>query len=70
MRIPSPSKQLWIASFVKEIKELLKKGNVTPDTPHDDDPIILVTANYRVKLNSDGTVEKLKKRIALRGDLI
>jgi hypothetical protein len=54
----------------KEIKELLKKGTVTPDTPHDDDPIIPVTAKYRVKLNFDGTFEKLKTRIALRGDLM
>jgi hypothetical protein len=33
MRLPPSSKQLWIASFVKEIKELLKKGTVTQDTP-------------------------------------
>jgi Reverse transcriptase (RNA-dependent DNA polymerase) len=57
-------------SFVKEIKELLKKGTVCHETPNDDDPVIPVTAKHRVKLNADGSIEKLKTRIALRGDLM
>jgi hypothetical protein len=61
---------MWIQSHVKEVKELLKKGTVVHDIPNEDDPIIPVTAKYRVKLNSDGTIEKLKTRIALRGDLM
>ena len=70
MQLPVQIKQLWIASFVKELKELLRKGTVSHETPNDDDPIIPVTAKHRVKLNADGSIEKLKTRIALRGDLM
>jgi hypothetical protein len=70
LKLPPHIKRLWILSFVKELKELIKKDTVIHDTPNDDDPIIPVTAKQRVKLNSDGSVEKLKTRIALRGDLM
>jgi hypothetical protein len=70
LKLPPHIKRLWILSFVKELKELIKKDTVVHDTPNDDDPIIPVTAKHRVKLNSDGSVEKLKTRIALRGDLM
>jgi hypothetical protein len=33
------------------------------------DPIIPVTVKFRVKLNSEGTADKLKARMAYRGDL-
>ena len=33
-----------------------------------DEPVIPVTAKFRVKLQSNGKVEKLKTRICLRGD--
>jgi hypothetical protein len=70
MKLPPHIKKVWIKSFVTEIKELLRKGTVERETPNEDDPIIPVTAKHRVKLTSDGLVEKLKTRIALRGDLM
>ena len=70
LKLPPHIKKLWITSFVKELKELIKKGTVEHEAPNDDDPIIPVTAKHRVKLTSDGLVEKLKTRIALRGDLM
>jgi hypothetical protein len=60
---------LWIKSFVKELKELIKKGTFVHENPYKDDPIIPVTAKYRVKLISEGLVEKQKSRIALRVDM-
>jgi hypothetical protein len=59
-------------TFVSEIKEILttERNSVERETPNEDDPIIPVTAKHRVKLTSDGLVEKLKTRIALRGDLM
>ena len=36
--------------------------------PNEDDPIIPVTAKFRTKIKSDGTIEKLKARVCLRGD--
>jgi hypothetical protein len=67
---PPHIKTLWIKSFVKEMKELIKKETVTHETPSKDDPIIPVTVKYRVKITSEGLVEKLKTRIALRGDMM
>jgi Reverse transcriptase (RNA-dependent DNA polymerase) len=67
---PPHIKTLWIKSFVKELKELIKKDTVVHETPNIDDPIIPVTAKYRVKLTADGLVDKLKTRIALRGDMM
>jgi hypothetical protein len=68
MKLPPRTKKFWIASFVKELKEVLKKGTVEHDTPNEDDVIIPVTVKLRVKLTADGLVEKLKTRIVLRGD--
>ena len=43
-------------------------GTFTKEEPNPDEPIIPVTAKARVKIKSDGTVDKLKIRICLRGD--
>jgi hypothetical protein len=67
---PPHIKTLWIKSFVKELKELIKKETVTHETPNKDDPFIPVTVKYRVKITSEGLVEKLKTPIALRGDMM
>jgi hypothetical protein len=67
---PPHIKILWIKSSVKELKELIKEGTVVHENRNNDDNIIPITAKYRVKLTSEGLVEKLKTRIALRGDMI
>jgi hypothetical protein len=67
---PTTTKSLWTKSFAKEFNELIKKGTVAHDTPSKDDPIIPITVKYRVKLTSEGQVDKLKTRIALRGDMM
>jgi hypothetical protein len=48
----------------------IKKGTVAHDTPTKDDPMLSVTVKYRVKLTSEGQVDKPKTRIALRGDMM
>jgi hypothetical protein len=45
---PPHIKILWIKSFVKELKELIKKGTVIHEIPNKDDAIIPVTVKYRV----------------------
>jgi hypothetical protein len=70
MKLPPRTKKFWIASFVKDLKEVLRKGTVEHGTPNEDDAIIPVTVKLRVKLTAEGLVEKLKTRIALRGDLM
>ena len=43
-------------------------GTFAKEEPRANEPIIPVTAKARVKIKSDGTVDKLKIRICLRGD--
>jgi hypothetical protein len=57
MKLPPRTKKFWIASFVKELKEVLRKGTVEHDTPNEDDAIIPVTVKLRVKLTAEGLVE-------------
>jgi hypothetical protein len=70
IKLPHTFKVFWAASLLKELKEVIKKGTFKIDTPTSDDPIIPVTAKFRVKLTTDGTIDKLKSRIALQGDLM
>jgi Reverse transcriptase (RNA-dependent DNA polymerase) len=70
IKLPPHLQKFWAASLLKELKEVIKKGTFISDTPTSEDPIIPVTAKFRVKLTTDGTIDKLKSRIALRGDLM
>ena len=70
MTMPEHIKVHWINSFRKELRVLFKMETFSKDvTVLDTDEIIPVTAKYRTKLQSNGTIEKLKTRICLRGDL-
>ena len=68
-KLPSHLKRPWKHSFRKELETLIKKmGTFAKEEPRANEPIIPVTAKARVKIKSDGTVDKLKIRICLRGD--
>jgi hypothetical protein len=70
MHLPDTIKKHWVESLKKEIKALISKETFVPETPRPDDVITPVTAKFRVKLQAAGTIDKLKTRIALRGDLL
>ena len=70
LKLPTSVRKAWTKSFIKELKEIIKKDTVSKVGHEPGDPIIPVTAKFRVKLNPDGTIEKLKTRIALRGDMM
>ncbi|KAG7371220.1 reverse transcriptase RNA-dependent DNA polymerase [Nitzschia inconspicua] len=70
LKLPPHVMNHWSASILKELKVLVKKQTFVIDTPNSGDPIIPVTAKFRVKLTKDGMIEKLKSRIALRGALM
>ena len=66
-----PEKQLleWLKSFHKELKLLIITMKCFAiEQPNKDDPLIPVTAKFRTKIKSDGTIDKLKTRVCLRGD--
>ena len=68
MTLPLHLRKHWAKSFKAELNTLLRmKTFAIEEKPHDE-PVISVTAKFRVKLQSNGKVEKLKTRICLRGD--
>ena len=68
-KLPPHLKRPWKQSFRKELEVLIKKMiTFSKEDPEPNEPIIPVTAKARVKIKSDGTVDKLKIRICLRGD--
>jgi hypothetical protein len=69
LRLPEHLKSHWMISLKKEIQALLAKQTFVQETPFSDDVVTPVTAKFRVKLLSTGMIDKLKTRIAFRGDL-
>jgi hypothetical protein len=69
LKVAMPQRRYWQEAMRKEVSEVIKKGTFVKSEPQSGDPIIPVTVKFRVKLNSEGTVDKLKARMAYRGDL-
>lgn len=68
-RTPERQRQPWLKSLRSELELLIHKMKVfKPEKPTENDPIIPTTTKFRTKIKPDGTVEKLKARICLRGD--
>ena len=68
--LPELGHRAWTAAFEKEVKALV--DNDTFDLtvlPEPDEQVVPTTDLFRAKLKSDGTIDKLKVRIAARGDL-
>jgi len=72
MKVRNPkAKAKWLEALDKEVRELINKGTFSKDEPvRSEDRVIPITVKFRVKLNQDGWVDKLKARIAYRGDLV
>ena len=68
MTLPLHLRKHWAKSFKAELNTLLRMKTFAIEEKPRDEPVIPVTAKFRVKLQSNGKVEKLKTRICLRGD--
>ena len=68
LALPPHLKKHWKVSFKKELSIIIDKGTFRKEEKPDEEPVIPVTAKFRNKLKSDGSVDKLKSRICLRGD--
>ena len=67
--IPPAIAKHWIQALKKELELLiLKMCTFSQQEPNHNDIVIPVTAKCRTKLQSDGTIDKLKLRVCLRGD--
>jgi Reverse transcriptase (RNA-dependent DNA polymerase) len=68
-KLPERLKQAWLRAFRAELDNLLKMKTFIHPTNYKGEKCIPVKAIMKTKLQSDGMVDKLKVRIAIRGDL-
>jgi hypothetical protein len=62
-------KQEWLKSVRKEIKTLVNSNTFQEDTLHPGESSMPVMEIFKVKVKSNGLLDKLKTRLVVRGDL-
>ncbi|MGH7954550.1 MAG: reverse transcriptase domain-containing protein, partial [Gloeomargaritales cyanobacterium] len=62
-------KQAWVKASRKEFKNLVDNGTFLLEDPNPEEKVTPCMDTYRAKLKSDGSLDKLKVRIVVRGDL-
>jgi hypothetical protein len=62
-------KQEWLKSVKKELKTLVDSNTFQEDTLHEGEVSTSVMEIFKVKIKSDGSLDKLKTRLVVRGDL-
>jgi hypothetical protein len=62
-------KQEWLKSVKKELKTLVNANTFQEDTLHEGETSTPVMEIFKVKIKSDGSLDKLKTRLVVRGDL-
>ena len=63
-------KKPWLKENLKEIKNLINNHNFSVEDPKKGEPITTCIDMYKEKIQSDGSLDKLKLRILVRGDLL
>jgi uncharacterized protein YdcH (DUF465 family) len=64
-----PVKTAWLQSVRKEFKTLVDNNTFVHDTPRKGESVTPIMETFKVKILSDGSLDKLKTRIVVRGDL-
>jgi transposase InsO family protein len=65
----SKIKEAWLKAYYKELKVLISSGTFSIENMLEGEVAVPTMETNRVKLQSDGTLDKLKTRIVVRGDL-
>ena len=58
----------WLKATLKEINNLINNQNFMIENPKDSEPVTPCMDVYKAKIQSDGSMDKLKLRIVVRGD--
>ena len=58
----------WLKATLKEIKNLINNKNFMIEDPKDGEPVTPCMDVYKAKIQSYGSLDKLKLRIVVRGD--
>jgi hypothetical protein len=70
MKMKNPKiREAWLKAYYKELKVLVSSGTFSIEPMLEGEVAVLTMETNRVKLQSDGTLDKLKNRIVVRGDL-
>ena len=59
----------WLKSNLKEIRNLIKNQNFLIEDPNKGEPVTPCMDVYKAKIQSDGSLDKLKLKTVVRGDL-
>ena len=59
----------WLKATLKEIKNLINNQTLPIEYPNDGEPVTPCMDVYKAKIQSDGSLDKLKLIIVVRGDL-
>jgi hypothetical protein len=62
-------RQEWLKAIRKELKTLIDSGTFAQDTLKEGEISTPVMETFKVKVKSDGSLDKLKCRLVVRGDL-
>ena len=62
-------KKPWLKTTPKEINNLINNQTFMIEDPKDGEPVTPCMDFYKAKIQSDGSLDKLKLRILVRGDL-
>ena len=62
-------KKPWLKENIKEINNLINNQNFLIEYQNEGELVTPYTNVYKAKIQSDGSLDKLKLRIAVRGDL-
>jgi len=66
---PGTVREEWLKSVRKELKTLVDSGTFQEDTLREGETSTPVMETFKVKVKSDGSLDKLKTRLVVRGDL-
>ena len=68
-RLPAEVRKPWLRATHKEIKNLIYNSTFALEEPNPEEAVTPCMDVYKAKIQSDGTIDKLKLRIVVRGDL-
>ena len=68
-RLSEDTRKPWLKETLKEIKNLINNQIVLVDDTEKSDPVTPCMDVYKAKIQFDGSIDRLKLRIVVGGDL-
>ena len=68
-KLSNDIKKPWLKATMKEIGSLINNQTFPVEDTEKDKPVTLCIDVYKAKIQSDGSLDKIKLRIVVRGDL-